>query len=252
MKITTEMTELAYEAAKDVFHGRSNRNDALDYLEKECGMNRGSANEYIGSFKKMMEGERYTRTYNTEATDYFLTKIYQDYGSGALGNALKAANEHVDYYESLGRGNLNSIRTVISRHEKILASSSGPDYPDEIEEPGKLLEGHKKKIFVNAYERNPVARGRCIEHYGAKCIVCAFDFEKNYGVIGKGFIHVHHLISVAALGAEYEVNPIEDLRPVCPNCHAMLHKKVPSLTIEELSEIAHNKRLQIDAAKPRD
>jgi len=39
---------------------------------------------------------------------------------------------------------------------------------------------------------------------------------------------------------EYEVDPINDLRPVCPNCHAMLHRKKPPLTIEELETIINS------------
>ena len=118
MKITTEMTQTAYQAAKDVYHGRISKNDALDILENEHGMNRGSASDYIVNFKKMMDGNKYTRTNNAEATDYFLTQILSDYGLAKLRNAIKAANEHVDYYEGLGRGNLNGIRAIISRHEK--------------------------------------------------------------------------------------------------------------------------------------
>ena len=73
-----------------------------------------------------------------------------------------------------------------------------------------------------------IARKKCIEHYGAKCAVsnCGFDFEKLYGDIGKGFIHVHHLTQLSDIGQGYEVDPIKDLRPVCPNCHAMLHQKI--------------------------
>jgi 5-methylcytosine-specific restriction protein A len=55
-----------------------------------------------------------------------------------------------------------------------------------------------------------------------------------YGDIGKGFIHVHHLKPVSQIGETYEVDPINDLRPVCPNCHAMLHRPEETLTIEEL------------------
>ncbi|MYB24015.1 MAG: hypothetical protein F4X37_02710 [Acidimicrobiia bacterium] len=33
------------------------------------------------------------------------------------------------------------------------------------------------------------------------------------------------------------VNPLEDLVPVCPNCHAMLHRpKGQTLTVEELRQ----------------
>lgn len=112
-------------------------------------------------------------------------------------------------------------------------------FPDEIpsEEQQILFEGAKRTITVNAYERNSKARDLCIKHYGSNCIVCDFDFEKKFGEHGKGFIHVHHVTPLADIREHYEVNPIEDLRPVCPNCHAMLHRADPPLTIEELKSI---------------
>lgn len=62
------------------------------------------------------------------------------------------------------------------------------------------------------------------EKYGYRCAVCGFDFYETYGEIGKNFIHIHHLKPLADLGGEQEV-AVDDLRPVCPNCHAMLHRK---------------------------
>jgi len=105
------------------------------------------------------------------------------------------------------------------------------------EDAKTLSEGIKKTITVNTFERNPKARTRCIEYWKAICYVCNFDFEKKFGEIGKGFIHVHHLTPISEIGKEYEVDPINNLRPVCPNCHAMLHKKNPPYSIEELQEI---------------
>jgi 5-methylcytosine-specific restriction protein A len=65
------------------------------------------------------------------------------------------------------------------------------------------------------------------------------DFEKMYGEIGHGFIHVHHIIPISTIGEEYKIDPIKDLVPVCPNCHAMLHKGKEGevLTIDKLKEI---------------
>ena len=113
-------------------------------------------------------------------------------------------------------------------------------YPDDLDEPETLFEGIKKTVLVNSYERNPIARKKCIEHYGVKCAVCRFDFEEVYGYIGKGFIHVHHLTKLSDIGQGYEVNPITDLRPVCPNCHAMLHQENPPYTIDELGSKRQN------------
>jgi 5-methylcytosine-specific restriction protein A len=102
------------------------------------------------------------------------------------------------------------------------------------EETKTYTEGTGNQIIQTRYERNPHARVACINHYGYSCSVCEFDFEKRFGELGKNFIHVHHLTQVATVGKTYQVDPILDLRPVCPNCHAMLHRQNPPLTIEEL------------------
>lgn len=109
-----------------------------------------------------------------------------------------------------------------------------PYSPTDNESEKTFTEGGVSQVTQTRYERNLYARTACIKHYGYACSVCKFDFEKQYGELGQNFIHVHHLTQVASVGKEYEVNPITDLRPVCPNCHAMLHKRNPPLTIEEL------------------
>ncbi|MCA0174554.1 HNH endonuclease [Bacillus sp. RAR_GA_16] len=107
-------------------------------------------------------------------------------------------------------------------------------YPEEVHET--LEEGNLKTITVNVYERNPIARKQCMEHYGVQCQVCELDFEKTYGDVGKDFIHVHHLKPLHQIQHGYIVDPVQDLIPVCPNCHAMLHRKENGeyLTIEQL------------------
>lgn len=105
--------------------------------------------------------------------------------------------------------------------------------PDEVPE-GIYREGSVRQVTVNEFERSSTARRDCIEHYGARCQVCDLTFEDRYGEIGIGFIHVHHLVPVGTLQSEYEIDPIKDLRPVCPNCHAMIHKTDPPLRIDEL------------------
>lgn len=109
--------------------------------------------------------------------------------------------------------------------------------PGEISGPEILLEGSVKTVKVNKYERNPRARKLCIEHYGAICSVCDMDFKQTYGEIGEGFIHVHHIVPLHEIGKGYEVNPVDDLIPVCPNCHSMIHKRKPAFSITELKEI---------------
>ena len=81
---------------------------------------------------------------------------------------------------------------------------------------------------------NPKARAACLKHHGYACCVCGFNFEAKYGTLGKEFIHVHHLKPLALTDGEYKLDAISDLRPVSPNCHAMLHRGEVLLTIEEL------------------
>lgn len=104
--------------------------------------------------------------------------------------------------------------------------------------PSELFhEGAVKKVLVNNYERNPCARKKCLDHYGVDCVVCGFNFEKTWGAIGRGYIHVHHLKELSEIGERYLLDPINDLRPVCANCHAMLHKRRPAYSINELKEM---------------
>ena len=106
--------------------------------------------------------------------------------------------------------------------------------PDEIPPAQQFHEGASQRIIVNAYERNQAARMLCIEHYGHLCQICGFDFEQVYGELGAKYIHVHHIVPLADIGKEYAVNPVEDLIPVCANCHCMIHRRKPALTLNEI------------------
>lgn len=88
--------------------------------------------------------------------------------------------------------------------------------------------------MVNNYERNPIARKKCIEHFGSTCQVCGFNFSEKFG---EDFIHVHHKVDISTIGNEYSINPLTDLIPVYPNCHSMLHKRKPAYSIDEIKQI---------------
>lgn len=98
-------------------------------------------------------------------------------------------------------------------------------------------EGSVKTVQSKRYERNPINRELCLLEKGYTCSICGFNFETTYGNLGKDFIHVHHTMPVHMMGENYIVNPSEELFPVCPNCHAMLHRKDPPYTIEELKKL---------------
>lgn len=90
-----------------------------------------------------------------------------------------------------------------------------------------------------SYERNNQVIALAKEHFkqqnGGKlfCEICGFDFYKTYGELGKDYIEGHHIIPVSQL-KKGEKTRLEDIIMVCSNCHRMLHRRKPWLSIEEL------------------
>lgn len=109
--------------------------------------------------------------------------------------------------------------------------------PEEVSGDHALIEGATTTVLVNRYERNAAARALCLAHHGVQCAVCGFDFETRYGELGKGYIHVHHIVPLSQTRGEYEVDPIRDLLPVCPNCHAIIHSTRPERSVDQLREL---------------
>lgn len=118
--------------------------------------------------------------------------------------------------------------------------------PEEVTPSPTLREGAVMTITVNAYERNSEARRRCIAAHGTACAVCDFSFEHAYGDVAAGFIHVHHVHPLALRGTEHDVDPVADLRPVCPNCHAVIHLRGGCIPVAELREIVRQQRMKTD------
>ena len=107
---------------------------------------------------------------------------------------------------------------------------------DEEEFPeGRLLtRQHKTR------ERDPNAVRRkkedVLQSTGAlQCEACEFDFEVFYGALGKAFAECHHRVPLSALREEAATR-LKDLAIVCANCHRMLHRSKPMLTVEGLRE----------------
>ena len=107
------------------------------------------------------------------------------------------------------------------------------ELPSEIE----YAEGATRRVLVNAYERNRRAREKCLRHYGRTCAACDFNFQARYGEAAAGYIQVHHIVPIAKVGKAYRLNAITDLRPVCPNCHAVIHRREPPFSIKEVRQM---------------
>jgi putative restriction endonuclease len=142
-------------------------------------------------------------------------------------------------YQTRDRGFLWEMLPEVAKALELLGwvLPEGEKLPEEVTLRNVYLEGSVCRITINAYERNREARDKCILHYGVKCVVCGFNFADVYGDIAEGFIHVHHLKLLSEIGHSYQIDPVEDLRPVCANCHAVIHRREPPFGIEELKSI---------------
>ncbi len=96
-----------------------------------------------------------------------------------------------------------------------------------------FTEGNVVESHYDRHERDHGARIKCIEHYGCKCSICGFNFEAQYGEVGKEFIEVHHIVPISSTDSEHKVDPIKDLIPVCSNCHSILHRRRPAPYLPE-------------------
>lgn len=160
------------------------------------------------NFKKSKEKDwtRIRLVDEVNTTKLSLEQLRQHGLKGNIQGSMKLTEELLDYIMSFFNNDLTEGY-----------------YPDKVSDT--LEEGKRKSVMVNVYERNPIARKQCIDYYGVLCQVYDLDFESLYGIVGKNFIHVHHIKPLHEIQNDYTVNPKKDLIPVCPNCHAMLHRK---------------------------
>jgi 5-methylcytosine-specific restriction protein A len=120
--------------------------------------------------------------------------------------------------------------------------NAGVGFPDESASANAFPEGAATKVYANRYERNPAARARCLAHYGLRCCVCGMSFAEAYGDLAASYIQVHHLKPLGDIRAEYALDPIQDLRPVCPNCHAVIHLMKPPMSVDEIRQLVESRR----------
>ena len=164
-------------------------------------------------------------------------------GSGPTDSVGNKSTSHISSRPSVSAPSSGGSSQVETSHRETGSGSSRHGgygdsvdvlLPEEISETEGSYEGARRQISVNIYERDRTARDKCLRHYGPRCAVCEKDMSEIYGPEAAGLIHVHHLKPLSEIKEGYQVNPIADLRPVCPNCHAVIHRRRPLYKIEEV------------------
>jgi 5-methylcytosine-specific restriction protein A len=162
--------------------------------------------------------------------------------SHRLGFELEAMTAE----SSLEHGLLNEIEAKLLEIAITVFVTLLPKPSFQYTNPEEVIgfpEGATSQVLVNKYERDPRNRAAAISIHGYLCLACGFDFFKNYGDLGSEFIIVHHIVPVSKIGANYVINPKEDLITLCANCHAMIHREDPPISLDKLTNIIRNRKL---------
>lgn len=128
-----------------------------------------------------------------------------------------------------------------AREQDILLSEEFGFDANDIE----FREGREKLKIHLVKERNrhlvDLAKKSWLTEEGGdiKCSICLFSFINTYGEVGKGYIEAHHTLPISEISADIIVK-ISDLAPVCSNCHRIIHRYRPWLSIDEVKQIVDN------------
>jgi len=132
----------------------------------------------------------------------------------------------------------NLIRNAFHKapeQDVLLSAEFGFDANDS-----EFQEGREKLRVHLAKERNrhlvAVAKELWLRNGEISCSICSFSFAATYGDVGRGYIEAHHTTPISEIMPNTVVRPSE-LAPVCSNCHGIIHRYRPWLTIEQIREI---------------
>ena len=112
-------------------------------------------------------------------------------------------------------------------------------------------EGGVRIIRVNKYERDPRNREKALKHHGVRCFGCRLTMAEMYGEIAQGYIHIHHATQLSSIN-DSQTPDINELVPLCPNCHAVVHLADPPLTIKRLKELVLGMATKIKEGENQD
>lgn len=119
MKITAEMSQGAYIIAKKLYFKEITRSESKSLIAEKTGMSEGSAQAFVTIFLAMMDGREYKRAFNNYTNKLLLESIHRDFGVKMLQKALEAVQSHINYYATLGKGNLTELQEIVNDMKRI-------------------------------------------------------------------------------------------------------------------------------------
>lgn len=195
---------------------------------------------------------------NLVSHETFVGLRYAKYTSGEdrrSGGTFHITEEGQHYLDENGELIDNLIlhgfpyESVVDTMRTISVAKTSGKHPHIVDENIIIQQGRQREITSKAYERSDAVRKAAIKRYRREddhivCYICDFDFLEVYGDRGRDYIEIHHEIPLCENeGEEIEVflhDAVENVKPVCSNCHRMIHRSRNSiLSIEEMKKIVN-------------
>lgn len=192
---------------------------------------RFAPSRFLGYVNNSLAIHTSATTKDGRETNSLITKVLKS----KLTSNLLLENKYIQYCKSLGLQPSNYGK------RKYWFLEIDDDFAENKQSEDSFPEGK----IVERIHKNRERSSKLIEtaklnfkkkHGRLFCEICEFDFEKKYGAIGKSFIEAHHTIPVSEMNANH-VTKIEDIALLCSNCHSMVHKKRPWLTMKKLKSL---------------
>ena len=198
----------------------------------------------LNELKRKVGGE-FSSTFRNTNGVYMKLMNFRRFDPGYTGKGLQRGGKDEEVVWRLYANNRDELSRVANAIRSFAISDvltppiSETTEPDLVEaEEGRLLSRlhlfrERDARIVNKKKAEVVA-----QHGKLICSVCSFDFSQVYGERGDGFIECHHSKPISSLVAGQKTK-LSDLELVCSNCHRMIHRKKPWLTISELRSLLH-------------
>ena len=197
--------------------------------------------DFLNRLQMKMGGETGDKFRNPNGV-YMKLMNFRRFDPSYEGKGLERGGKDEEVVWNLYSSNPNQLRELTASIKSLVLS----DHPlPSVEVMGDdEEEGEEGQILTRTHryrERNTKLvrrkKERVLKESGTlACEVCGFDFSGTYGERGEGFIECHHTKPVSDL-RDGETTNIADLALVCSNCHRMIHRRRPWLSVEGVKDL---------------
>jgi predicted restriction endonuclease len=188
-------------------------------------------------YPKWREGRVYELRYKGKVyPPKYLVSIGNKYANGKELHGFKGGRQTNNFLTARGFTEIWNKDTGKRVHTTAEDEDFATEYPE-----GRQLYVRHRKLERNAKVAKAAKNKRLKQTGDLRCDVCGFSFKKRYGPLGAGFIEAHHTVPISQFKGQ-KITRVEDIALVCSNCHRMLHKGNPLLSIAALRKLLKSSR----------